>query len=84
MVTAFGVALTDEQLAGLWTADERCRLDSTHVVVVRDLASGLVEAFGPFTGPIEASVFAERYAREVASFLDGDMDVVVTPLGAGE
>lgn len=81
---AFGAAVTDESVMASWSGDERRRLDLEHVAVVFERASGLVSVFGPFVGPVDASVFADRYALEIAEVAVGGMSVVVTPLDPGE
>lgn len=80
----FGAAVTDESVMASWSGDERRRLDLEHVAVVFERASGLVSVFGPFVGPVDASVFADRYALEIAEVAVGGMSVVVAPLDPGE
>lgn len=79
----FGIGVTDESVTAAWSGDERRRLDLEHVAVVFERASGLVSVFGPFVGPVEASVFADRYALEIAEVAVGGTSVVVTPLDPG-
>jgi hypothetical protein len=80
---ARSTAVTGEQLAGLRWLDEAARLEGSHVVIVRECSSGLLDAFGPFVGPIEASMFAERYVREVTELVVGGIEVIVTSLESG-
>lgn len=79
-----GVGVTDESVTAAWSGDERRRLDLEHVAVVFERASGLVSVFGPFVGPVEASVFADRYSLEIADVVVDGTRVVVTPLDPGE
>lgn len=47
-------------------AEEAQRLDLEHVVHVYDPLLGLQTVFGPFPGPVEASLFAEQFVIEAA------------------
>ena len=80
----FDIAVTDESVTAAWSGDERRRLDLEHVAVVFERASGLVSVFGPFVGPVQASVFADRYALEIAEMAVGGTSVFVAPLDPGE
>jgi hypothetical protein len=80
----FDIAVTDESVVAAWSGDERRRLDLEHVAVVFERASGLVSVFGPFLGPVEASVFADRYALEIAEMAVGGISVFVAPLDPSE
>lgn len=79
-----GVGMTPESLTAAWSADERRRLDLAHVAVVLERSSGLVNVFGPFAGPVEASAFADRYTFEIADVVAGGTDVLVVPLDPDE
>ncbi len=64
-------------------ATEATQLDLPHVVCVFDRVTGLLNAFGPFDGPVAASVFADQYMRDVGGDECSELSAVVIPLEHG-
>ncbi len=64
----------------MMAACEACRLELPHVVHVVDRSSGLASVFGPFGGPLAASVFADRFASDLAGVMPSGLAITVIPL----
>ncbi len=69
-----------ESIDRVIAAAEATRLDLPHVVCVFDGVTGSPSAFGPFEGPVAASVFADQYLRDVGRDQCAELRAVVIPL----
>jgi len=65
-------------------ACEAKRLDLPHVVHVVDQSNGLASVFGPFGGPLAASVFADRLRSDLIGVMPLGLATTVIPLEPAE
>lgn len=65
-------------------ACEATRLELPHVVHVVDQSNGLASVFGPFGGPLDASVFADRLRSDLIGVMPLGLATTVIPLEPAE
>lgn len=79
-----GIASVSDRVDAVVAAAEATRLCMPHVVHLVDRATGLASVFGPFGDPLAASVFADRFVRDLVDVVPSGFVVAVVPLEPAE
>lgn len=75
-----GLRSVSDRVDAVVAADGARRLSMPHVVHLVDRATGLASVFGPFGGPLAASVFTDRFVADLVEVLPSGFVVTVAPL----
>lgn len=78
--SVLSVSSVAAQVDAVMAACEAKRMELPHVVHVVDRSSGLASVFGPFGGPLAASVFADRFVSDLAGVMPSGLAITVIPL----